>query len=215
MDNEIIQAYLWREVIRLGFSPSGKGDMKNWLVQYGRSLKDFWEIDEYPELPAKIDSTIKGKLLTNLKNDLFIEYGIKRDFNYSLTFLFPNTEPKIMWSHDVDTNNFFLFPEHSLLNKYGKLQTARRNVSSGHIKKVLDGLIFHPAVHQHIESPIDRHEIRIGGGIYNPFVFLFHLRYQFCPDNDKREAEKERLVTLFERAIRDNNFVTTNELFNI
>ena len=210
MDNEIIQAYLWREVIRLGFSPSSERDMKNWLVQYGKSLKDFWEIEEYPE-------RIEGNSTTITHPDLNLEYKFVHitEINKHIIELFYLSDSlELMWKHDVDAQNFFLFPERSLLNEHGKLRIAIRNISSGHIKKVLDGLIFHPAVHQHIESPIDRHEIRIGGGIYNPFVFLFHLRYQFCPNNDKRKAEKEKLITLFERAIRDNNFVTTNELFS-
>jgi hypothetical protein len=32
MDKNIIQAYLWQDVIRLGFSPSGNKDKKNGCV---------------------------------------------------------------------------------------------------------------------------------------------------------------------------------------
>ena len=34
MDNDIIQAYLWREVIRLAFSPASTKDIKNWIVSF-------------------------------------------------------------------------------------------------------------------------------------------------------------------------------------
>ena len=41
MDNDIIQAYLWQKVIRLGFSPSKDSDISRWLHQYARSLPVF------------------------------------------------------------------------------------------------------------------------------------------------------------------------------
>ena len=37
MDKKIIQAYLWQEIIRMGFSPSSDKDKKSWLRQYGKS----------------------------------------------------------------------------------------------------------------------------------------------------------------------------------
>ncbi len=210
MDNEIIRAYLWQEVIRLGFSPASDKDKKSWLVQYGKSLKDFWGIEEYPETPKIKGVSIGCNLSSSTQLDLLLEYQISSPSNFSILFL--SEYRNLMWTHDVDQQNYFLFPEKSLLNKYGKFREAKRNFTHEHIGKVLDGLIFHPAVHQHIQSPIDNHDIRIGGGIYNPFVFLFHLRYQLCPDEGKRNDEKQRLITLFEEAIRNNRSVTISNL---
>jgi len=209
MDNNIIQAYLWNEVIRLGFSPAGKKERKNWVIQYGKSLKDFWGVGEYP-------TKINHNLIVVFHSNVFLEYKFAHIINiekYTIKLYYLSNSLELMWEHDVDFQGYFQFPEKSLLHKYNKLQTAQRNISTIHIGTVLNGLIFHPAVHQHIKSPIDDHEIRIGGGIYNPFVFLFHLRFQLCPSKEKRNKEETRLVTLFEDAIRSDKNIPPNELF--
>ncbi len=214
MDKNIIQAYLWQEVIRLGFSPSSKKDKKNWISQYEKSLKDFWEINDYP-------IKMNGDLTTVTHVGLNFEYKYQRipdisKFNTTLYYLSDTIE--LLWKHDIDTS-YFLFPKQSILNKYRKLQQAKKEFKNFApidrtkiIKNISDGLLFHPAVHQHIDSPIDEHEIRIGGGIYNPYVFLFHLRYQLCPDKDKRNKEEERLAQLFEEAIKNNAIINASDL---
>ena len=106
----------------------------------------------------------------------------------------------------------FFFPEQSFLTKYDKSKEAKKKMNSRYIADVLDGLIFHPRTHLHIKSPIDKHEIRIGGGIDNPFLYLFHLRYQLCPIKEKRVAEKERLIALFETAVKNDKFGAANKL---
>ena len=83
------------------------------------------------------------------------------------------------------------------------------------VKAVLNGMIFHPRCHTHLKdievtpghldqnsSGLKLHEIRIGGGIENPYVFLFHLRYQFCLVDQIRKTERQRLIDLFVNAIR-------------
>ncbi|PIQ07743.1 MAG: hypothetical protein COW71_15305 [Ignavibacteriales bacterium CG18_big_fil_WC_8_21_14_2_50_31_20] len=219
MDNEIIKAYLWQEVIRLGFSPSSERDRKNWLFQFGRSLKDFWEIEEYPPTPTK-NSTFAASLTSSTKINMLIDYSISNLSKYTVKFLYIPSKQELIWKHDVDTT-YFLFPKESILNKFKKLQQAKKEfknfapiVRTKIIKNVSDGLLFHPAVHQHIDSPIDEHEMRIGGGIDNPFVFLFHLRYQLCPDKDKRNKEKERLAQLFEETIKNDSIINASDLLN-
>ncbi|MBA7569272.1 hypothetical protein ES708_11011 [subsurface metagenome] len=207
MDDDIIQAYLWHNIIRLGFSPSEKKDIKSWLYMYGENLKDFWEVDEYPPHP-KSDGTITAKLTCAASLGISLSYCITNITRFSVTFLFSDRNNK-SWVHDVD-GNYFAFPEQSLLSKYGKEKTVRKKITSAHIKKVLDGLIFHPTVHQHIKT--DFHSIRIGGGIHNPFLYLFHLKYQLCPDKKRRDEEKERLIRLFEPAVKNDTQITVNEL---
>jgi hypothetical protein len=117
-----------------------------------------------------------------------------------------------MWTHDVDSA-YFTFPEQVFLTKYNQRNHAIKHMSTTDIEKVIDSLLLHPRVHQHIESPINSHEIRIGGGILNPFVFLFHLRYQLCPAPIIRNNERTRLISLFESAVKNNTPVKPNELF--
>jgi hypothetical protein len=83
------------------------------------------------------------------------------------------------------------------------------------VERVLDGMIFHPRNHAHGEAlgiasqlaagapSLGPSEIRLGGGIENAYVFLTHLRYQFCLlSEEARETERTRLTRLFTAAIR-------------
>lgn len=209
MDNEIIQAYLWHDVIRLGFSPSGKKNIKKWLTIFGKSLKEFWEVDDFPPHP-KCNASITSELTCASSLNMLLNYDIVNISKYSIRFLYGLQNREVMWVHDVD-GAYFSFPNSSFLIKYNKRKEAVKKIKENNIKKVLDGLIFHPKAHQHIESPINNHQIRIGGGIDNPFLNLFHLRYQLCPIK-KQEAEIIRLVDLFEINIKNNNKITANDL---
>jgi hypothetical protein len=211
MDNDIIQTYLWHDVIKLGFSPSGKKKMKEWLLMYGRSLYKFWELDVYPPNP-KSNGVIKAELSSSQQIEMIINYSITDRSKFSVQFLHIDNKRELMWTHDVD-GKYFAFPEQSLSLKYKK--KTKKIISNKHVEKVVDGLIIHPRVHQHIECPINHHEIRIGGGIYNPFVFLFHLRYQLCPIKQKREEEKKRIIELFTNAIKNDSTITANDLLPI
>lgn len=211
MDKDIIQAYLWQDVIRLGFSPSGNKDKKKWVHMYVRSLKDFWEVDEYPPNPQS-NRAITGKLTSSMKINILIDYSITDISNFTVRFLHISNTRELMWTHDVDSR-YFSFPEQAFLTNHNNKNRAIENMTSEHIEEVIDALLLHPKAHQHIESPINNHEIRIGGGILNPFVFFFHLRYQLCPDKTKKDKERKRLVNLFEYAIKNKKqLVTANEL---
>ena len=69
-----------------------------------------------------------------------------------------------------------------------------------------------------LEPPLlSPHEVRVSGGIENAFVFLFHLRYQFClVSEETRHSERSRLVNLFTKAIDERKVkVSAGELFDI
>ncbi|MBA7549396.1 hypothetical protein ES705_41877 [subsurface metagenome] len=208
MDNDIIRAYLWQDVIRLGFSPSGNKNINKWLLMYGKSLKDFWEIDEYPFHPKR-NGDITATLSCTASLNIALNYSITNITKFAVTFSPFSDRSNKLWVHDVD-GSYFVFPEQSLLSKYRKGEEAIKKISNKHIERVLTGLIFHPMAHQHINT--DLKSIRIGGGIHNPFLYLFHLRYQLCPDKTRREEEKNRLIRLFESAVRNNTPVTANAL---
>lgn len=212
MDDEIIQAYLWQDVVRLGFSPSGDKDKKRWLKMYGQSLKDFWEIDDYSYHPSLRNGAFTAELTAPIQINMLIDYSILDISNYTVRFLHISNTRDLMWTHDVDSA-YFSFPEQYFLTNYKKRNPAIINMSMLDMERVIDALLLHPRVHQHIESPINHHEIRIGGGIHNPFLFLFHLRYQLCPDKTKRNEEKNRLIDLFKSAIKIKKNVTAHELF--
>ena len=212
MDKEIIQAYLWQEIIRIGFSPCSDKEKKIWLIEYGKSLKDFWEVDSYPNSPKMRNGSIEGSLDNVSDLGLMLGYSISKSSKFAVRFLYHlNGQFELLWVHDVD-NQYFNFPNQLFLTEYNKQKNALREFKESYIERVIDGLLCHPVVHQHIESPIDKHEIRIGSGIDNAFLFLFQLRYQLCPFPDKRKAERNRLINLFQDAILKKNPITINHL---
>jgi len=212
MDSEIIQAYLWQEIIRMGFSPSSDKDKKSWLIQYGRSLKDFWEVANYPKPPTADNGNFKGSLDGASNLGLMLEYSISQSSKFAVEFLYNlKNQFELMWVHDVD-DQYFNFPNTLFLTEHNKRKIALREFKQNDIESVIDGLLCHPVVHQHIESPIDTHEIRIGSGIDNAFLFLFQLRYQLCPFPEKRTLERDRLINLFQNAIAKKDKIAINQL---
>ena len=197
INKKIIRAYLWQDVIRLGFRPTGEKEQKKWLLQYLKSLNDFLGLESYPNPPGRKKDSIETNFSFTLPINLDIQCSVTQTDKFEIKFLYLPQEHNLehLWVHEVD-GTYFTFPVQEFLTHHNQRKPVLREFSNGDIKVVLDGLIFHPAAHQHIESPIDKHEIRIGGGIGNAFLFLFHLRYQFCPIKDKRKAEEKRLVGL-------------------
>jgi hypothetical protein len=130
------------------------------------------------------------------------------------------------WKFHVDPEFHSKASLQTSVDKYPHQQMGelRRDVEA-----VLNGMLFHPRCHAHLEDlggwhvqldqnsgGLSSHEVRIGGGIENSYVFLFHLRYQFCLVSDQaRNDEKTRLIGLFENAIKNNDStVTARDLFN-
>ena len=217
MDRDIIRAYLWQDIIRLGFSPSGTKNQKSWLLQYSRSLKDFWG-GEYPtNAPSQTKNGISATIDSSTSIGLTYEYFIENDQKFSIRLMYapPIQKRELMWVHDMDGQHYFCFPNQTFLTNYKPRNPAIRGMAQSDIADVIDSLIIHPSPHQHIESPLDNHDIRVGGGLMNPFLYLFHLRVQLCPDNDIRIAERERLILLFEIAIKENSVIPPNELMKI
>ena len=215
MENKIVRAYLMQEVIRLGFLPVNPREQKNWLLQYGRSLKDFWEIDDYPPAPG-----FRGKSLTAIINSsehvqVAYEYAIERVDKFTVNFTHLLND-WLIWTHDMD-GGYFCFPHQSFLSSHKEynLNLAIQKMDRKDIERIVDTLLVHPTPHQHIKSPIDNHEIRMGGGITNSFLYLFHLRIQLCPILERRVAEKARLIDLFEVAIKKNEIVKVSELMKV
>jgi hypothetical protein len=206
MNSDLIRAYLWREIVRLGFTPR-KEKWSGWFLQYGHSLEDFWECG-----PCVTSQRLTAGAIDCPSLGISLEVSVTSNAKYTVRFLCaPSLKDELrMWLHDVDTEHFAVSKE--INTKSVKRQTIIEKFTDADMKAVIDGLLLHPAVHQHIESPIDEHEIRIGGGIDNPFLFLFHLRYQLCPIETKRKKERDRLVNLFSQAVRCNAPITANAL---
>jgi len=216
-EKEIRLSYLWKKIILIAFNPSGTKEIFDWLSIYRRSVKEFWEISNYPN-HDKFNIIVSN-------NNIPIEF----DFNYndlqkfSVKFLYIiDDENYSTWMHDVDKSYFS--PEQPVLTQDVHMKKYLKTIREGDITEVLDGLLIHPTAHQHIsfnnneeenaDDPL--HDIRIGGGYNNPFQFLFHLRYQLCLIKEKREYERTRLISLFNDAIKKKcNGIAASKLLDI
>lgn len=210
MDKLIVRAYLWQEVIRLGFSPTSASERQTWLHLYSRSLYKFWEMQSYPEMPKKSDNAFRVTIYSPV--DISFECEILQGRSFSVRFLHGD---RLMWLQDADKERYFTFPKQLLLTKHNKSRQAIAAMEPEDMSTVLDSLIFHPMPHLHVESPVDEHYIRIGGGILNAFQCLFSLRIQFCPSNKMREAEKTRLIEVFTNALSTGERVDANTLMKV
>jgi hypothetical protein len=216
MDKDIIRAYLWQDIIRLGFSPSGTKDQKSWLLQYGQSLKDFWEMPTYPKAPSQTDKVISATIDSSISIGMSYEYFIEDDQKFGVMLMYapPQKNRGLMWEHHMD-GQYFSFPSQTFLTNYNQQPQAIQKMRASDIGDVIDSLIMHPTPHQHIKSPLNNHYIRVGGGLMNPFLYLFHLRVQLCPDNERRQSERNRLISLFDTAIKEKSTIAPNELMKI
>ena len=202
-------AYLWKKIINIAFRPSGTGNISDWLSIYCRSVVDFWEVADYPTLD-KFSIEVANN---DIPIDFKFTYSDSNKFSVNFYYLGEDNND-FAWMHDVDKNYFT--PEQYILSHDNHMpRDLKKKVNENDIKIVLEGLLFHPTVHQHI-SEGDKHEIRIGGGFYNPFQFLFHLRYQLCLIEDNRESERARLISLFYEAIKKKHeIIPPGTLFGI
>lgn len=194
-EKEIKLSYLWKRITDLAFHPSGIVEINNWLSIYCKSVVDFWEVPDYPTL-NKFTIEVTNK---NIPIDFKFVYSDSNKFSVSFYYLGEDNND-FAWMHDVDKN--FFTPEQYILSHDNHMRKNLRKINEDDVKMALEGFLYHPTAHQHI-SEDDRHEIRIGGGIQNPFHFLFHLRYQLCLIEENRELERNRLTTLFYNAIKN------------
>ena len=208
------RSIVWDAIERLAFRPTKP---KNWLGVYAKTLHKLWGME----------STWNRFGLNNVFDipflDLKCDYNIETVEKYSVSLLSSSTSQHYWQSH-VDPRYLSKASLHSANDRYPSQQIPHLQSD---IEAVLNGMLFHPRCHTHLEdvgvrhvqldrdrSGLSSHDVRLGGGIENPYVFLFHLRYQFCLVADQvRQAEMQRLIDLFYIAIRDNNSsVSPNDL---
>ena len=219
------RAIVWETIERLAFKPSDKA---KWLGLYARTLPLFWGKEaRYQGKKAKYLGTSGSDVIDIPNLALKCEYTIDSVEKYSFT-LHDSSTSHSYWKNHVDPA---YISKASLGFASGAYPNEKKETLQADIKAVLDGMLFHPRCHAHIEYFGDRpvqldeeagglpsSEVRIGGGVENPYIFLFHLRYQFClVANRAREDERQRLVDLFESAISDEKpsvIINARDLFN-
>jgi hypothetical protein len=208
---------VWDTIERLAFRPYPP---KGWLGLYAKTLYGLWGVEP-----------MWGRFALNDHFDipflmLKCNYLIESIAKYSVSLIQDSSTVRCYWQNHIDPEYLSKGSLYSDSGRYPRQQIAqlRRDVEA-----VLDGMIFHPRCHTHLEDlgirhvqldqekgGVELHEVRIGGGIENPYVFLFHLRYQFClVHTDVRRNERRRLIDLFAGSIggREQS-VNPQKLFN-
>ena len=105
MNNKLIRAYLWYDVIRLAFRPSGDAAQKKWIRLYTSSLRDFWELGDSPSHPICRNNVIKG----TFNCTVIVDYSVAPREKYTVRFFHTLQANELLWVHDVD-RSFFHFP---------------------------------------------------------------------------------------------------------
>jgi hypothetical protein len=205
MDERDRRAIVWREIESKAFHPLGTAKIEKWLQIYKRSLSKLWEVEPLPEGNPNAPFN-----LPVLPLQCFFSNDDGRGLKFTITI---SSSKNIFWHLEVDPAYY---------SKANGLSQSK-NYPSEHIKQdlegdietVLDGMLFHPRCHMHgnklnirplVAPALDSREIRLGGGTENLFIFLAHVRYQFCiVSQGERDREKSRLVKLFTDAITNKN----------
>jgi hypothetical protein len=218
------QAIVWDIIERMAFKPATDEKKRTWLNLYANGLAKLWNLQE-ADLQIRRD---RGQLASFAVPSLALDCRctIEGRDNYSVTLSkAADSAQVVFWHLHVDS-------KYSSRRGYCKPsaeypQQDEAKYLEGDIEAVLDGMLFHPRNHAHaedlgIEGPHEQgdlaastHEVRLGGGIENAFVFLAHVRYQFCLLSEVRTAECRRLRRLFLEAIqRNQRSVEANALLN-
>lgn len=208
MNDNKRRAIVWDTIERIAFRPSSN-NRSGWLGVYAKTLHKLWGLESMWNHFGSND--IFDIPFLNLKCDYTIDNAKK----YSVS-LRDSSACRSYWHNHIDPDYFSRVSLYSGSDK--DLRKHRAHLQSD-IKAVLNGMLFHPRCHAHLEDigvrhvqldqdsgGLSSHEVRIGGGIENPYVFLFHLRYQFCLVADQvRQTERQRLIDLFDNSIRENS----------
>jgi hypothetical protein len=213
------RAIVWDVIERIAFRPNPSA---SWLSVYAKTLHKLWGVEPNWSRFTPDDHFAVPFLTMNCN------YLIESAAKYSASLVQDSSKARCHWCNHIDPaylSKGSLYSASSATVRYPRMQ---RTQLRGDIEAVLDGMIFHPRCHTHLEDlgirqvqldhdrgGLSSHEVRIGGGIENPYVFLFHLRYQFClVSNEFRNAERHRLINLFVGSVENNQNVNARDLFN-
>jgi len=214
MDDGLKYTYLWHEIIRMAFTPTrdyGKWILK-WFKYYLYGICEFLELGDNYSYNVEKETLCSKIFIPFLKLHLDIKLKIEEKWD-NIYLIFCEKKEGVdqtnhLWAHDIG-QDYFCVSSLPLLSEIEKICSYRGKVMMNYadrdLERILEAAIFHPKAHQHIHTPVDNHDIRIGGGFCNPFQYLFHLRYQLCIIQDKRKSEENRLFRLFNSALRKND----------
>jgi hypothetical protein len=208
------RAIVWDTIERIAFRPASDKDRRAWLEIYAKTLAKVWQMDQgNVQIRRRDGGELAGFSVPFLNLDC--DCGIEGRSKYSVTVSrVEDSAQAVCWHLHVDPD-FASSRGFCSSSATYPLQNVAENLEDD-VAAVLDGMIFHPRNHAHgkklgigwsagpEDTMLSTDEVRLGGGIENAFVFLAHLRYQFCLlSEDARSEERRRLERLFLVSIRD------------
>jgi len=211
------RAIVWDTIERLAFMPD---DRQKWLRVYERTLHSLWQLHAIDVQIQHLSYFEAGFL------HVACEYKVEAAHKYRVSIVNAATVAPFCWCVHVDPAFCSKAAFHATQGKFPRQDRAKHLRND--VECVLDGMIFHPRTQAHGDAlgivtafdgngpALSTHEVRLGGGVENAFVFLTHLRYQFCLLCDEaRNQERTRMVNLFTAAINDRrDVVPPAELFD-
>lgn len=220
MTDDLIKTFLYQEVMRLAFEVTDQRLRDQWIRACVNSYREFWEVDDFPCKNPRSPLTLEVEGF-----DMYCEITIKALDDFSVTiYSFADRIEELILRHEAHSSNQQDFVIPYAFNPEQR-SDAKTTYTTTQLEQVIDYILLHPFVHIHLKSPeIPKNNIRLGGGISNILQYLFHLRYQFCPERIRqpkatgtdRHPERHRLVALFDDAIRNGKAtITPAELMKI
>jgi hypothetical protein len=220
MKDDLIKTFLYQEVMRLAFEVTDKSLRDQWIVACLGSFQQFWGVEYPPCTNPRSPLTLKvGEFDMNCK----ITITTLDDFCVIINSVAHRNEELIL-RHEVHSSlqQDFIIPYSFTPPQCAEV---RAKYTTEQLGKVIDYMLLHPFVHFHIKGPINpKNNIRLGGGISNVLQYLFHLRYQLCPEAIRQpksagancHPERNRLITLFDAAIKSGkNAIQHAELMKV
>jgi hypothetical protein len=220
MKDDLIKTFLYQEVMKLAFEVTDKSKINRWICVCVGSFGKFWGVGYSP------CTNTRSPLTLNVDEfDMFCEISFSAldDFTVIINTVADRAKELIL-RHEVHSSlqQDFIIP-HSFTKD--QRASARKKYTTEQLGLVIDYLLLHPFVHFHLKGPVmPKNNIRLGGGISNILQYLFHLRYQLCPEairhpkatGASRHPARDRLITLFYNAIEsDRTAISSAELMKV
>jgi hypothetical protein len=219
MPDKIIYIYIWKTIERIAFSPRGEKEIRDWLKQYASFII---KLKTGSREIIKAKNSIYDLNLDNLKirfSNCFNLPKFRIDLIQNEVVQYLEYDEKYISEQEIadyfiqaveKQKNIKGKPTKQSINLFIDKQFAKKvseyRITTNDIKIVLESMISHPAIHVHLEHI--SHEFRIGFNTKNPFLFLFHIAFQFCDlennlhNSELKKNEFNRLVEIINRNIK-------------
>ncbi len=206
LTDDLIKTFLYQEIMKLAFEVTDTALMNRWITACVHSFQQFWGVEHSP-----CQNPRSPLMLEVNEFDMTCEITIDAldDFSVTINSVAQRNDELILRheAHALKQQNFIT----PYLFTAAQQSGAKAEYTTAQLGDVIDYMLLHPFVHIHIKGPINpENHIRLGGGIANVLQYLFHLRYQLCPEAIRqpktsgtvKHPERERLIVLFDKAIK-------------